>query len=387
MAVTTSTANSRGVIFTTDIIREMVRQNMFKPYMGNTKNAIIRTINQTAKTGGDQINIPLVTALNAPGVGNGLLSGNEEALQNYGYRMWLDWARNAVKISKSELKKMSVDIYDYAGPMLQEWAAKLQRDEMVQAWLSIPTEATPPGYGSGAGRRINGKTFLEATTAELNTWTTSNIDRIQFGIANTGTNGNYVAGDFNASLANIDATNDRWSTTMIDKLKAKGKKPAAGSPKVTPLTMDDGYEGYVLFVGTNGFMDLKNDPKIVAMNKDARPREGRYRDNPLFNDGDLLYDKVIIREVPEFDTLGSFLGRGASGINVTPGVLAGQCAMTMVMGQLPRETHLTDDDYQFFDGRGVDMAYGLGKTAFKTSAGLLKDWGAVTGFAASVDPT
>lgn len=387
MAVTTAATNNRGIQFEKEVTREMVRGNMMKPYMGSGPNSVIRVWDMKGKTGGDQINIPLVTALKAAGVGNALLSGQEEAIQNSGCRYWLDWARNAVKESVAELKKMSFDIYDYAGPLLGEWAATLQRDEIVKALASLPIEAAPNGYSGAAGRRINGRLWSEASAAELNTWMVANADRIQFGVANTGTNGNRVAGNFAASLANIDQTNDLASTTMLDKLKAMGKKPQVGNPKISSLMMDDGYEGGVVFVGTNGFYALKNDPKIIAINKDARPREGRYKDNPLFNDGDLLYDKMIIREVPEIDTLTSFVGAGAGGVNVAPIYYCGKMALNMVMGQLPKETHLENTDYQHYDGRGITMAYGIGKTWFKLANGNLVDWGVATGFHASVDPT
>lgn len=387
MAVTQAAANNRGIQFEKDVTREMVRGNMLKPYMGAGANSVIRVWPLRGRTGGDQVNIPLITALKAAGVGNGLLSGQEEAVQNSGSRFWIDWARNAVKESVAELKKMSFDIYDYAGPLLGEWAATLQRDEMVKALASIPIEAAPIGYSGKEGRRVNGRMFAEASAVELNTWMTSNADRILWGAANTGANGNRVAGSFAGSLANIDATNDRWSTSMIDKMKAMAKKPMPGSPKISSLVMEDGYEGYVLFLGTNGFMDIKNDPKITAMNKDARPREGRWKDNPLFNDGDLLYDKIIIREVPEIDTLTGFAGAGANGIGVSPGYLCGKMALCMVMAQEPKETHLEDTDYQHYDGRGITMAYGVGKTWFKLPDQVtLKDWGVVTGFGASVDP-
>ena len=62
-------------------------------------------------------------------------------------------------------------------------------------------------------------------------------------------------------------------------------------------------------------------------------------------------------------------------------------ALNMVMGQLPKETYLEDTDYQHYDGRGITMAYGVGKTWFKLANGNLVDWGVATGFHASVDPT
>ena len=43
-------------------------------------------------------------------------------------------------------------------------------------------------------------------------------------------------------------------------------------------------------------------------------------------------------------------------------------------------TFLKEDDYQFFRGVGVMMAYGMKKIAKLIPAGLYKEWGVFTGF-------
>jgi hypothetical protein len=50
-------------------------------------------------------NIPLVTRLKGVGVSTGTLVGNEEAIDDYGMRVWLEWARNAVVTTKAEKQK------------------------------------------------------------------------------------------------------------------------------------------------------------------------------------------------------------------------------------------------------------------------------------------
>lgn len=379
MAVTKAVNNNLAVDFRDTIIRELVRQNMFTPYMGDGAGSLIRTFSQTAKTGGDVINIPFATSLHAPGVGNGILSGNEEAIVNSGFRLWLDWARNAVKISKAELKKMSVNIFDYARPMLSDWGKQLQRDEIVLALLSIPSEAAPNGYGSAAGQRVNGTLWSQATASQKNTWMDHNSDRVLFGAAR----GNYVAGNFASSIANVDTTNDKASAGIVRVMKAMAE---GADPQITPLNMDDGYDRTVLFVGPNAFRDLAADAAIYAANKDARPREGMsYKNNPIFNDGDLLYQGVIIRKVPQIARYHKLAGIGASGSNVEPMFMVGASGVAFVYGHLPEPTELDDTDYDFYEGKGIQMAYGIGKTFIKTPAGQLKDWGVVTAFVSSVD--
>src|SRR5690349_2309436 len=100
MAVTTITTNNKLIKFTNQINREYVRENLFSPYMGTGLTAIIR-VRQELKSGGEQMNIPMVAALSGTAIGSGTLTGNEESIDNYGMRMYIDWARNAIKTNKA----------------------------------------------------------------------------------------------------------------------------------------------------------------------------------------------------------------------------------------------------------------------------------------------
>jgi hypothetical protein len=139
--------------------------------------------------------------------------------------------------------------------------------------------------------------------------------------------------------------------------------------------------------GPNSFRDLGNDTTIVNANLYARPRETGYKQNPLFNDGDVLYDGMLVRQVPELDTRNpTFYTTAGSGgtTRIAPTFLCGQSALAQFWGQMPRPTTLDQTDYQFRRGVGLEMAYGIGKIAKKTGANL-KDWGVATGFFASVN--
>src|SRR5262245_17582027 len=119
MAVTTIQSNNKLIQFTRQINREFVRQNLFSPYMGEDFNAIIRIRNEF-KQGGEQMNIPLVTKLLGAGKSTGPLAGNEERIDNYGMRAWLDWWRHAVVTTKAESQKDSADIFGEAKPLLSD---------------------------------------------------------------------------------------------------------------------------------------------------------------------------------------------------------------------------------------------------------------------------
>lgn len=384
MAVTTTASNNKLVVFRKEMYREYVRENLFAPYMGTGQEAIIRVItdlDKGGKNGGEQINIPLRARLNAPGVGVGTLRGNEEQLDNQGMRMWIDWARNAVTINNAEEQKSSIDLYAEIKPALVDWGQEKQRDEICDGFYALPSQSAPAGLGSNAGQRVNGIIFDAATAAQRNTWITDNADRILIGSGNTA---NLVAGNFASSMANI--TNVMTlSGALVNRMKRSAKK---ANPRIRPFKLkENGTEWFVLFVGQEQFRDAQNDNDIKTANQNSRARENQgYLKNPIFVDGDLLFNGVIIREIPELSLrLPVFYTTAGSGnIQVAPAFLCGQGAQAWCWGKMPTPTFLKEDDYQFLRGAGVKMAYGIGKIAKLNATNNFKEWGVFTGFFAAV---
>ena len=116
------------------------------------------------------------------------------------------------------------------------------------------------------------------------------------------------------------------------------------------MVKDTNKEYFVMFCGSNCFRDIQSDPVMVSANTNARAREGNGMDkNPLFQDGDLIYNGVIIREIPEIDIQAPvfYATAGAGGIPIAPVWMCGQSAMVQAWGQMPRPTKLKEDDYDF----------------------------------------
>lgn len=384
MAVTTIETNNKLIKFTQQINREFVRENMFSPYMDEGLNAIIR-LRSELKSGGEDMNIPLVTRLTGAGVATETLVGNEEKIDNYGMRLRIEWARNAVVTTKAESHKDSADIFGEAKPLLSDWGKELQRDEIIAAFMALPTETLPTSSG---GVRVNGIQYDLATAAQRNTWLTDNSDRILYGAAVA----NAVSGVHATALALVDAAADKFTATNLATLKRVAK---LASPRIRPYKTRDGYEYYVAFAGTNTFRDLKLS--LETINKDARPREGRQTngapDNPIFQDGDQIYDGVIVREVPEISSFVTNVWTdlktaGGTSSRVEPVFLCGQQAMVFGWGQMAKPTFRKEDDYGFITGVGIEMAYGVGKMFKKhpMTGTAFKQWGVATGFySAAID--
>jgi hypothetical protein len=210
---------------------------------------------------------------------------------------------------------------------------------------------------------------------------------------------NLVAGNLVNSLLNVDTTNDKFTAANLSLMK---RVAMMADPRIRPYKTSDGYEYFVCFAGLSPFRDLKIDLQVV--NKDARPREGRQvngaPDNPLFQDGDQIYDGVIVRLVPEISKFvgttanpgpwggpagGNLLLAGAASARVEPVFLCGQQSMAIAYGQMAKPTFRSEDDYGFIKGVGIEAAFGIAKMFKKhPKAGTaLKQWGVVTGFFAS----
>jgi hypothetical protein len=324
--------------------------------------------------------------------------------------MWADWARHAVLFNKQNKKASAINIREYGTPALTSWTKRWRRDDMVDALLSIPTAPIPANYGTdpnGAttqNARVNGVRWGAATSLQRNNWLGANNDRVVFGhlIANT------VAGNVSASLANITAANDKMSGAIGRLLKRQAMQTTnmANWPAIRPYQIEDNgdQEIYICFLGSRAFRDLSVDAEMQSANLQARSREALdpTKSNPVFTGAHLLKDGIVYREIPEIDQRyiigiggtiaapqGPLSGSGASGIDVGPVFMCGQSALAYAIGQLPRTSRRDETDYQFLDGIGIEMQYGVGKVAKDKASnvgaiGTLKDWGMVTGFVAAV---
>ena len=223
-------------------------------------------------------------------------------------------------------------------------------------------------------------------------WLNDNSDRLLIG----GSQANFSsAASWATNVANVTSAMTLSAASLV-KMKRLARMFA--NPRIRPYKLKNGREYFVVFVGSRSFRDLQNDATIITANTQARPREGDGLDkNPLFQDGDLIYHGLIIREIPEMDVRLPVVYQtaGASSIQVAPAFLCGQGAMAWAWGRMPLPTFRKEDDYQFLRGVGVMMAYGMKKIATKTpftvtngtATGSYREWGVFTGLFASASDT
>lgn len=334
-----------------------IRESRFMKYMGTDINKIIQMREDLTAKKGSSITFALVNELTGDGVtGNGTLEGNEENLDSRSHRVYVAPLRNAVAVTDWDEQQSAIDLRNSAKAQLKMWAKSKLRDGIVAALASI-----------------NGVAYSSASEAQKDAWLVDNADRVMFGALHSNNSGN----DHSASLANIDNTSDKLSPAIISAMKELAQN---ASPKIRPINVMDDQEWYVMFVGSRAFRDLKNDTTMTQANRDARERG---EDNPLFTGDDLIWDGVIIREIPEIVNLS---GVGAGGISVCPVYLCGAQAVGVAWA---KRTKTTDQvrDYGFVNGVAISEIRGIEKLLFGTGTGDtddLKDHGVVTGYVAGV---
>jgi hypothetical protein len=352
-----------------DFLTEYVRASRFRPYMGKAagrganSEAVIQTRSDLMTAAGKTLNIPLITRLRGAGVqGYTRLTGNEEALGIYNDQTTVHYNRNAVEIAEADEKWTEMDLRDAAKGRLKVWAAECLRDDLIISFADIYNRAYIAGRNAdtAAGTRYTPATFMAALNADqtnMDLWLAANSDRVLYANKATETDN-----DHSDSVVKLVAGTDKASAAVL--MLAKGLAKTAGSATdgihIRPASYDDekGRENYVWFVPTSDFNNLAADTDIKTANLEARQRGTE--DHPIFQDGDLLYKGVVIREVPEIPPFGNV---GATSAAVNMSFFCGAAAASVAWGQKP-VSRSKKDDYDFFTGLAIQECRGTKKTFY-----------------------
>lgn len=339
MANTTTTANLTVEQWSDEFFSEFVRGNRFSAYMGSDENSVIQLKEELTKTEGEQIHFGLVTKLAGTGVeGSATLEGNEEAISNYEDYVTVDWLRNAVAVDKKEARKPKIDLLMQAKPMLRDWRMAKERDRIIARMLSPNVDGLT--------------TYASTSEANKDIWLAANSDRVLFGAAKA----NNAANDHSACLSNVDSTTDILQPSIVMLAR---RMALQASPAIRPIKTEGDEEYFVLFAPTYACRDFKGS--TTAQNALAYAAE-RGKNNPLFKSGDMLWENVIIREVPE---IGYITGVGNGSIDVAPCFFCGAQAIVEAWAQRPKA--ISDErDFGFVKAVGIEECSGMKKAIFNS---------------------
>lgn len=369
MALMQVSSGNKVTDFQKTVNREYVREGRFGPYTGASVNAIIQTNKNIRKK-----SIPLVGKLTGAGVrGSTTLVGSEAPLSNYDFTFEPTHIRNGTVIDNEEREKSEFDLYTEAKPTLSTWLMEVKRDQIIQALGAIWAGGTYYNYGGTAASGATGSSA--ASAANMDTWQAANTDRILYGAAKS----NLTSGDHTTSLGTIDTTNDKLTPTVIELAKRMAMQ---ANPLIRPVMLDADEPWFVYFAGSYSFRDLRSNSTMSQAMRDALPR---LKSNPLFSGGDLCWDGVIIKEIPEIDkfidstdgglwdgvwgagaTGDSLATSGNGGSRVGVGFLCGAQAVCFGRGKDASFKLRKEDDYEHLNGVAITAKHDIKKIFYNS---------------------
>lgn len=344
---------------------EYLTENRFAGEMGTEELSIIQVKENLSKKPGDRINYALVNKLSQNAVtGRNTMEGNEEDMVSRSYEQAINKRRNAVRFAEVDEQFSAISLRQAAKSTLKDWSMKDTEKLIIQALASI-----------------NGVNLADASESQKDAWLTDNTDRVYDPSATNGT-------DHSAIWDALDTTNDRLTAADVSAMKYMARVTA--NPRIRPIRSEaNGRHYYILYCDPRSFRDLKNEsssPIVQAQREVSLEMEN----NRLFKGGDLLWDGVIIKEVPEiYDVLGATLtNEGAGGTAEVAACFL--CGAQAVAAAYARRWKSTTEEFDYGDKHGVEISaiYGIGKMQFgsgATDTADLKDHGVVTGYFATVN--
>jgi N4-gp56 family major capsid protein len=339
MNVTPARPGLTPLIWDSDFFSEYVRKNQFAKYMGTSTGSLIQVREDLTRKAGDTVVFPALRRLVGAGVtGNTILEGNEEILNLRSLNLTVSAFRHAVAVSDWDEQKSVVDLREAAREALMTWELEKMRTDIITSLGAMTADGNVQvSYGA-------------ATAGQRNTWMVNNADRTLFGHQKA----NAVSGVMATALLTLASPGDRMSAAILTLAKRMAR---TANPRIRPITVNDDEEWYVVFMPSLVFRDLLLDPVITNALQYAWNRGS---DNPLFTGGDIIFDGLIIREVPE---LGVIAGAGAGGVDVAASFLCGAQALGCAWAQRMKSTTNTRD-YGYMHGVGIQEIRGIGKLRF-----------------------
>lgn len=339
-----------------DFFSGYVRTSRHKRYMGTDESAIFQVKENLTKKKGDAITINLVGALDdsaGPNDGSTNLVGNEKALPNDGHKITIGVVRDATVVNNLEEQASPIDIRN---------AGKVALKDLCMRYLR-------KGINT-ALHTINGVKYGLASETQKDAWLANNADRVLFGASKS----NNAANDHSASLANVDATNDKLTGSVVELAKRMAQTATtANGDGIRPYSYGEDEETYVMFVPSFAFRDLR---QWMVDNEHWDQAMERGKANPLFSGpNSILWDGVIVRELPELPTLA---GVGNAAIDVAPCFLCGAQALGVAWAQRTKTTVRKEDDYGYRQGVGFQELRGIEKLQWGQGGSNAVDWSVCT---------
>lgn len=323
---------------------EALKQTWVYKFMGRDDNSLLQIFDDTSKSPGDRIRIPLRRLLTGDGVrSDNTLEGNEERINYFNDDVFIDQLRHAVREGGRFTRQLvPFDIREHARLSLQDWWS-----DRIDTWFFNQL----CGNAAQTDLRYTGNQTAVAADAD---------HQIFAGGATT-----------DASLSN--SATYKFTLTLLDVAVEKAKTLTV---PIRPI-MIGGEEKYVAFLHHNQITDMRTNTSTgqwMDIQK-AAMQGGNVSKNPIYTGAAGEYNGVIIHasnRIPGFSA-------GAA-LSANQGRIAAFCgaqAMAMAFGREngPERFQWVEDyfDYENQFGVAAGCIAGMKKLIFNGS-----DFGVIT---------
>jgi N4-gp56 family major capsid protein len=346
MAVTSfATGDNLAVkLWSKKVSVEALKATWVYKFMGKDDNSLIQIYDDTQKSAGDRIRIPLRRLLSANGVqGDSTLEGQEERITYYSDDVYINQLRHAVREGgRFSRQLVPFSVREHARMSLQDWWA-----DRVDTWFFNQL----CGNAAQTDTRFTGNQTAVASDAD---------HVIYAGGAST-----------DASLSN--SATYKFTLTLIDVCVEKAKTMDV---PIRPL-MVNGEAKYVMFLHPYQVTDMRTNISTGqwADIQKAAMQGGMISKNPIFTGALGEYNGVILHSATRIP--GFSAGAALTANNGRIAAFAGAQAVAMAFGRghSPERFEWVEDyfDYENQFGVAAGMIGGLKKTIYNGS-----DFGAIT---------
>lgn len=351
---------------------EYLTENRYSREMGTDESNIIQVKENLTKKKGDRINFALVNKLTQDAItGRDSLEGREEDMASRSCEVTVDKRRNGVRVAEIDEQYSAIGLRDAARAVLKDWSLK-DTETLVTKALGTATDGT-------SVINMNATDFgASGNQTALDAWLSNNSDRVYFG------NKAYTAssGDLSAGLATLDTATAAEQFTAVNAKNMKFMAEVTANPLIRPIRVDamQGRRYFIAYCHPLAFRDLAADSTITQAQREVRLEA---ENNRLFQGGDIIWNGIIFKNVPDMYNINTLTNLGNGGTNTVVPVFL--CGAQAVGAAYAKRWTSKEQTFDYGDKRGVAMEsiYGIQKLTFGSGNGdrtTPKDNGIVTGF-------
>lgn len=321
------------------IAREALKATHAFQFMGTSQNSLIQVKDDTKKSAGDRVRIPLRMLLSGSGVGEGTsLEGNEEALSFLYDDLVINDLAHAVR-NKTTIadQRVPFDTREEASDALASWYA-----DRFDTWF----------FNQIAGNTGQANTLYTGNQAALAPTSATGNTRIIYPTAHSTENSISASGSYTFDLSFLDRAVNIAKTA---------------TPLVRPIKMGN-QEYYVAFLHPNSVRSMRTTTSTgqwLDIQK-AALQGGDLEESPIFTGALGVYNGVVIHE-------NTRVPLAPSTTTVRRNIFCGAQAAAMAFGKgYGEEPKYVEDDFDYGRELGVSVQTiaGLKKLQFSLSGGV-----------------